>query len=154
MYKRQVLAQDAKIRKPSPVGEAKICICKISAPTFTNALETVSYTHLANNRLRLRFGVLLCAFLAVCLLRFAPIVLCSGRWGIFLCETQKNRRLSKKPPLRGRCPEGAEGENLAIARNISGSRTVPVSYTHLDVYKRQFFHRSQPAIHGAKMNRL
>ncbi len=27
-------------------------------------------------------------------------------------------------PLRGRCPEGAEGENLAIARNISGSRTV------------------------------
>ena len=27
-------------------------------------------------------------------------------------------------PLRGRCPEGAEGENLAIARNISDSRTV------------------------------
>ena len=27
-------------------------------------------------------------------------------------------------PLRGRCPEGAEGENLAIARNISGNRTV------------------------------
>ena len=27
-------------------------------------------------------------------------------------------------PLRGRCPEGAEGENLAIARNISGSHTV------------------------------
>ena len=24
-------------------------------------------------------------------------------------------------PLRGRCPEGAEGENLAIARNISGA---------------------------------
>ena len=27
-------------------------------------------------------------------------------------------------PLRGRCPEGAEGENLAIAQNISGNRTV------------------------------
>ena len=35
-----------------------------------------------------------------------------------------SRRLSKSLPLRGRCPEGAEGENLAIARNISGSRTV------------------------------
>ena len=32
--------------------------------------------------------------------------------------------VSKSLPLRGRCPEGAEGENLAIARNISGSRTV------------------------------
>ena len=41
-----------------------------------------------------------------------------------MCEAQKNRRLSKNLPLRGRCPEGAEGENLAIARNISGSRTV------------------------------
>ena len=30
----------------------------------------------------------------------------------------------KNLPLRGRCPEGAEGENLAIARNISGSHTV------------------------------
>ena len=30
----------------------------------------------------------------------------------------------KNLPLRGRCPEGAEGENLAIARNISGNRTV------------------------------
>ena len=67
---------------------------------------------------------MLCAFLAVCLLRFAPIVLCSGRWGIFLCEAQKDPRLSKNLPLRGRCPEGAEGENLAIARNISGNRTV------------------------------
>ena len=27
-------------------------------------------------------------------------------------------------PEGERCPEGAEGENLAIARNISGSRTV------------------------------
>ena len=32
--------------------------------------------------------------------------------------------VSKSLPLRGRCPEGAEGENLAIARNISDSRTV------------------------------
>ena len=32
--------------------------------------------------------------------------------------------VSKSLPLRGRCPEGAEGENLAIARNISGNRTV------------------------------
>ena len=32
--------------------------------------------------------------------------------------------VSKNLPLRGRCPEGAEGENLAIARNISGNRTV------------------------------
>ena len=32
--------------------------------------------------------------------------------------------MSKNLPLRGRCPEGAEGENLAIARNILGSRTV------------------------------
>ena len=32
--------------------------------------------------------------------------------------------MSKNLPLRGRCPEGAEGENLAIARNISDSRTV------------------------------
>ena len=32
--------------------------------------------------------------------------------------------VSKNLPLRGRCPEGAEGENLAITRNISGSRTV------------------------------
>ena len=32
--------------------------------------------------------------------------------------------LSKNLPLRGRCPEGAEGENLALARNISDSRTV------------------------------
>ena len=31
--------------------------------------------------------------------------------------------VSKSLPLRGRCPEGAEGENLAIARNISDSRT-------------------------------
>jgi len=30
----------------------------------------------------------------------------------------------KNLPLRGRCPEGAEGENLAIARNISDSHTV------------------------------
>ena len=37
---------------------------------------------------------MLCAFLAVCLLRFAPIVLCSGRWGIFLCEAQKNRSIT------------------------------------------------------------
>ena len=27
-------------------------------------------------------------------------------------------------PLRGRCPEGAEGENLAMARNIPARRTV------------------------------
>ena len=27
-------------------------------------------------------------------------------------------------PEGERCPEGAEGENLAIARNISGNRTV------------------------------
>ena len=32
--------------------------------------------------------------------------------------------VSKNLPLRGRCPEGAEGENLAITRNISGNRTV------------------------------
>ena len=32
--------------------------------------------------------------------------------------------VSKNLPLRGRCPVGAEGENLAVARNISGSRTV------------------------------
>ena len=32
--------------------------------------------------------------------------------------------VSKNFPLRGRCTEGAEGENLAIARNISDSRTV------------------------------
>ena len=32
--------------------------------------------------------------------------------------------VSKNLPLRGRCPEGAEGENLAIAQNISGNRTV------------------------------
>ena len=32
--------------------------------------------------------------------------------------------MSKNLPLRGRCPEGAEGENLAIAQNISGNRTV------------------------------
>ena len=32
--------------------------------------------------------------------------------------------VSKNLPLRGRCPEGAEGENIAIARNISDSRTV------------------------------
>ena len=37
---------------------------------------------------------MLCAFLAVCLLRFAPIVLCSGRWGIFLREAQKNRSIT------------------------------------------------------------
>ena len=38
--------------------------------------------------------------------------------------------MSKNLPLRGRCPEGAEGENLAIARNISGNRTVlsPTGY--------------------------
>ena len=32
--------------------------------------------------------------------------------------------VSKSLPLRGRCPEGAEGESLAIARNISDCRTV------------------------------
>ena len=32
--------------------------------------------------------------------------------------------VSKNLPLRGRCPVGAEGENLAITRNISGNRTV------------------------------
>jgi len=32
--------------------------------------------------------------------------------------------VSKDLPLRGRCPVGAEGENLAIARNISDCRTV------------------------------
>ena len=32
--------------------------------------------------------------------------------------------VSKNLPLRGRCPEGAEGENLVIAQNISGNRTV------------------------------
>ena len=32
--------------------------------------------------------------------------------------------VSKNLPLRGRCPVGAEGENLAIARNISDCRTV------------------------------
>ena len=37
-------------------------------------------------------------------------------------------------PLRGRCPEGAEGENLAIARNISDRRTA-VSYTHLRAHE-------------------
>ena len=46
---------------------------------------------------------MLCAFLAVCLLRFAPIVLCSGRWGIFLCEAQKKSqhhgRGKPLPPL-------------------------------------------------------
>ena len=45
-------------------------------------------------------------------------------------EAKKKRTLlrplsvSKNLPLRGRCPEGAEGENLAIAQNISGNRTV------------------------------
>ena len=37
---------------------------------------------------------------------------------------EKSLSVSKNLPLRGRCPEGAEGENLAIARNISGSHTV------------------------------
>ena len=36
----------------------------------------------------------------------------------------KGASMPKNLPLRGRCPEGAEGENLAIARNISGNRTV------------------------------
>ena len=33
-------------------------------------------------------------------------------------------RVSKNLPLRGRCPEGAEGESLAITRNISGNSVV------------------------------
>ena len=40
------------------------------------------------------------------------------------CRIRGIPSVSKNLPLRGRCPEGAEGENLAIARNISGSRTV------------------------------
>ena len=38
--------------------------------------------------------------------------------------TRGKLSVSKNLPLRGRCPEGAEGENLAIAQNISGNRTV------------------------------
>ena len=47
-----------------------------------------------------------------------------------MCQNEKaslgkgGGSVPKNLPLRGRCPEGAEGENLAIARNISGSRTV------------------------------
>ena len=52
----------------------------------------------ANNRLRLRYGVLLCAFLAVCLLRFAHIVLCSGRCGVFLFLRLLTGRKNKKQP--------------------------------------------------------
>ena len=38
-----VLASDAKNKETFPPwGKAKICICKISAPTFTNALETTT----------------------------------------------------------------------------------------------------------------
>ena len=59
------------------------------------------------------------------------ILSCFYYSNIFLSPQAKKRlppwgklSVSKNLPLRGRCPEGAEGENLAIARNISGSRTV------------------------------
>ncbi len=48
-------------------------------------------------------------------------------------RVEKPPSARQTPPIRGsrrlhqrgeRCPVGAEGENLAIARNISGSRTV------------------------------
>ena len=42
-----------------------------------------------------------------------------------LCETDSpDTGEMALAPEGERCPEGAEGENLAIARNISGSRTV------------------------------
>jgi len=42
-----------------------------------------------------------------------------------LCETDSpDTGEVALAPEGERCPEGAEGENLAIARNISGSRTV------------------------------
>ena len=37
---------------------------------------------------------------------------------------EKSLSVSKNLPLRERFPAEAEGENLAITRNISGSRTV------------------------------
>ncbi len=37
---------------------------------------------------------------------------------------EKSLGVSKNLPLRERFPAEAEGENLAITRNISGSRTV------------------------------
>ena len=48
-------------------------------------------------------------------------------------RVEKPPSARQTPPIRGevalapegeRCPEGAEGENFAIARNISDSRTV------------------------------
>ena len=42
-----------------------------------------------------------------------------------LCETDSpDTGEVALAPEGERCPEGAEGENLAIARNISGNRTV------------------------------
>ena len=45
-------------------------------------------------------------------------------FGSLGADTESDPRPSKSLPLRGRCPEGAEGESLAIARNISDSRIV------------------------------
>ena len=51
----------------------------------------------------------------------------------YIQRVEKPPSARQTPPIWGevalapegdRCPEGAEGENLAIARNISGSRTV------------------------------
>ena len=48
-----------------------------------------------------------------------------GRNKASLCETDSpDTGEVALAPERERCPEGAEGENFAIARNISGSRTV------------------------------
>ena len=49
----------------------------------------------------------------------------SGRRKTSLCETDSpDTGEVALAPEGERCPEGAAGENLAIARNISGSRTV------------------------------
>jgi len=67
-------------------------------------------------------------------IRFIPYILClymscrcsgSGCRKASLCETDSpDTGEVALAPEGERCPEGAEGENLAITRNISGSRTV------------------------------
>ena len=49
-------------------------------------------------------------------------------------------------PEESGCPTGTVGNNKDCNDNVNPGQTEPVSYTHLDVYKRQLFFFTQKKI--------
>ena len=140
---QSIIAPQPKSKQNFPSIETN---CKAGETKLLTAVPAEGYLALRQHR------IILCAapiFFQGCV---SPALICG--WGLFVYRLQRvplservrgrlcsafccRQRQTKKHPqprlwasvsknlsLRGRCPKGAEGENLAIARNISDSCTV------------------------------